>query len=488
MSLKTRTLNTVKWSSIDKLSSQVLYAVVGVVLANKLSKEDFGLVGALTIFQAFALILVDSGFGAALLQKKKPEEKDYSTVFWFNLMVSAGLYIILFFCAPAIADLFGDSRLDLLSKVMFTAFVLNGLGIVQTNRLTKEMNLRPVAVANITGLVVSGGLGVGLALGGFGAWALVWQTVSLAVVKTGMLWIQARWLPSMRFSRSTFGDIRRVGGSVFGSAVLNTACLQAYNFVIGVFYSLPLLGVYTQADKWSKMGSASISAIMTSSFVPLLAGVQDNEEDFGRYMRRINRFTAFIVFPFMLWITAAGAPIFHLLFGNKWDEAIPLFQILMVRGIFTVLTALYSNFLLAKGKARNLFAIEVVKDVLTAVALGATVWTYSIEWLVWGQLGAGLLTWLGALILTNRALGLNGGALTADLLPFFAAALAMAVGAWPMQMVIGSPAVTLVAEAGIGAAAYFGLLALMRVPELKEIKPLVIKPLKRRGVNKDIEQ
>ena len=468
MSLKSRTARSVKWSTIDRLSSQVIYAAVGVVLANELSKEDFGLVGALTIFQAFAMIFVDSGFGAALLQKKEPEEKDYSTVFWFNLIVSLGIYAVLFFCAPLIADIFHDGRLLTMSRVMFAAFVINGLGIIQTNRLTKTMNMRPVAMANIVALAVSGLLGIGLALGGFGAWALVWQTISIAAVKTLLLWITGRWWPSLHFSKATFRDIRRVGGSVLTSSVLNTACLQVYNFVIGAFYSLPLLGVYTQADRWSKMGSASISQIMMSSFVPVLSKVQDAKDDFVRYMKRINRFTAFIVFPFMLWLTAAGAPLFHFLFGNKWDEAIPLFQILMVRGIFLVLTAFYNNLLLAKGKARAMIALEVVKDAIIVAALFSTVWTFSLEWLVWGQLFASLATWIISVALTCRSLKIESRDLLLDLLPFFGASVAMCIGCWALGFVVASPILQLLIEFFAGAAIYMLLLRMRGVSEMTE--------------------
>ena len=468
MGLKEKTVRTMKWSTVDKVSSQVLYAVVGVVLANELSKDDFGLVGALTIFQAFAMIFVDSGFGAALLQKKEPSERDYSTVFWFNLIVSVGLYAVLFFCAPLIADIFHDGRLLSMSRVMFVAFVVNGLGIIQTNRLTKAMDMRPVAVANIVALVVSGALGIGLALGGFGAWALVWQTLSLAIVKTLLLWATGRWWPSLSFSKATFRSVRRVGGSVLSSSMLNTACLQVYNFVIGAFYSLPLLGVYTQADKWSKMGSASISQIMMSSFVPLLSGAQDDRADFMRYLRRINRFTAFVVFPFMLWLTAAGEPIFHFLFADKWDEAIPLFQILMVRGIFTVLTALYTNFLLAKGKARTLLAMEVVKDALLVAALLSTVWTFSMEWLVWGQLFASVVTWIVSVELTRRALLMQTSELVRDLFPFFAASLAMSLACFALGCITLHPVVTLLIEFFAGALVYGAVLRLGGTHELSE--------------------
>ena len=195
--LKLKTARTLKWNTIDRLASQVLYGVVGLVLANVLSEEDFGLVGALLVFQAFAIIFADSGFGAALLQKKEPAEEDYSTVFWFNLIVSVCIYWILWIGSPLIADIFqGDKRLIPLSKVMFITFVLNALAIVQTNRLMKRMDVKMIAISNLVAQIGGGCIGIVLALKGYGAWALVWQSVSLAGIKTCILWATGHWLPS----------------------------------------------------------------------------------------------------------------------------------------------------------------------------------------------------------------------------------------------------------------------------------------------------
>lgn len=467
-SLRRRTARTLKWNTIDRVLSQVLYAVTGVVLANLLSKEDFGLVGALLVFQAFGILFVDSGFGSALLRKKEATRRDYSTVFWFNMSVSVAVYVILFFCAPLIADVFqGDRRLIALSRVMFLSFILNGLGLVQTTRLMKEMNVRQIAVANTVGLVVSGTLGVVLAFRGYGAWALVWQTVTLAAVKTGWLWATGRWWPELCFSRESLASIWRVGLSVFSSSALNTFFLYIYSFVIGAFYSLVSLGVYTQADKWSKMGSASISQVLTASFVPLLARFQDDGENFRRHVSKINRFTGLVLFPVMFGIAATGAPLFHTLFGDKWDAAIPLFQILTLRGVFIVLISLYTNYLLALGYARRLFIVELVKDGLIFVAVMATVWFGSVPLLVWGQLAASAVTYVAVLEIVTRATGMRRRQMLLDLAPYACAALVAAGVALALMAVTQVPVLRLLVMAGTGAAVYIGMVLLIKKDGLK---------------------
>lgn len=460
-SLKTRTARTLKWNSVDRIASQVLYAVTGIVLANVLPKEDFGLVGAILVFQAFATIFVDSGFGAALLQKKEPTETDYSTVFWFNLSMCLVLYAALYFAAPAIAGLFQkDMRLVPLSRVMFLSFIINGLAIVQTNRLMKAMTVRRVALSNLAGLTLSGALGIYLALQGYGAWALVWQTIVLASVKTAWLWIAGRWRPRLCFSPGSLRSIMSVGMGVFTSSLLNTIFLNIYNFVIGVWYSLVALGDYTQADKWSKMGSASLSQIITATFVPLLSRFQDDGAQYRQMMGKVNRLTAFLLFPFMGGLAVTAPALFHTLFGTKWDSAILLFQLLVGRGVFTVLCSLYSNYLLSLGYARTLVAVEVVKDTLTLAAIGATVWMHSVDALVWGQLGAGAVTWVAVLALTSRATGYSPGVLWGGMTRYLLYSLAAMCAALLPLWVMHSPLQILLAQAVMGLFAYVALLGL----------------------------
>lgn len=469
VSLKLKTARTLKWNTIDRLASQVLYGVVGVVLANMLSQEDFGLVGALLVFQSFAIIFADSGFGAALLQRKEPTDEDYSTVFWFNLVVSVGIYWILWFASPLIAGIFhGDERLIPLSKVMFLTFVLNALAIVQTNRLMKRMDVKMIAVSNVVAQIMGGGLGIFLAVKGYGAWALVWQSVALAAVKTLILWITGKWMPVCWIRTDSLRKIWRIGLSVFSSSMLNTLFLTIYSFVIGAFYSLRSLGVYSQADKWSKMGSASMSQVLTSSFVPLLSKFQDNGEDFKRYVRKINRFTAFILFPAMIGLAAIGEPLFHTLFGNKWDAAIILFQILTVRGVFVVLTSLYGNIMLAKGYGKKLFMIEVVKDSAIAIAILATVFFHSVSLLVWGQLVASVLTWVIVMIITAKSIGYGVFRMLSELLPFAGGSLLMAAATLLIGQIEMKAMILLGLEVATGGIVYIMIMKLCHFPELKE--------------------
>lgn len=471
--MKLRTARTIKWNVIDRVLSQALYAVTGIVLARILSQEDFGLVGAILVFQAFATLFVDSGFSYALIQRKSPTDDDYSTVFWFNLGISVLIYIVLWFSAPFISSLFqNDPRLIPLSRVMFVTFIINATAIVQTNRRMKQMDVKMIAVSNTLGLIVGAVVGIGLAVGGYGAWAIVWQSLALASVKSLVLWFTGSWLPLMRFSWQSLRSIFSVGSGIMVSSFLNILFQNIYSFFIGNRVGLVSLGYYTQADKWSKMGVASLSQVLTSSFLPVLSKFQDDKDRFCRATAKMNRFTAYILFPAMGFLIVMAEPLFHLLFGTKWDASVVLFQLLLVRGIFTVLTSLYNNYILALGRTKILVYMELVRDGVALAAIFVTLpfiavslpddVVYGVRILLWGQVIASALTWLVTLVVTARVTSRNLMLYVIDVLPYMSETMAIMVVMYVFSNWIFVPVLLVGVQLAVGCGIYFAVNAVLQ--------------------------
>lgn len=489
-SLKLRTARAVKWNTFDRLGSQVIYGVTGLVLAWLLTADDYGLVGAVLIFQAFASILVDSGFSYALLQRKEPTQLDYSTIFWFNIGVAAIIYAALFAAAPLIAMCFdNDQRLIPLSRVMFLTFILNASSIVQVNRFVKQMNVRPVAIANILSLTCGGVTGLWLAFAGFGAWAMVWQSVVSCATKTLILWIVARWTPLWRFSVTVLRSFFSVGGSMMFSSALNTFFQYIYSFVIGNRIGLAPLGYYTQGDKWSKMGVMSILQTLTSSFLPTLSAVQDDKARFRAMCSKMNRMTAYITFPVLGGLAMMATPVFHTLFRDKWDLSIALFQLLVLRGIFTVITGVYNNHIVSLGRSKLIMAMEVVRDMAVIVALAATLPFISLQApgdmllgiriLLWGQLISAAVAWAVTLVCVCRATETSVLSYCRDLAPY--ALLTLAV--WPAVAAISYISVpawlTLAMQSVTAIAMYCGLNYLLKSRIQADVMEFVCGKMKK---------
>ena len=460
--LKLKTARTLKWNTIDKFSSQVLYAVTGIVLANVVSKAEFGLVGAILVFQAFASLFVDSGFSTALIQRKNPTETDYSTVFWFNLGMSVMLYAVLWLCAPWIDSIFhAEGQLIPLARVMFVTFIINATAIVQMNRLMKQMTVKMIAVSNVIGLVVSGIVGIWLALAGWGAWAIVWQSIVLATVKSAVLWLTSSWVPRMEFSIESLRSIFSVGAGVMASSFLNTIFMNIYSFIIGAHYNLVQLGNYSQADKWSKMGVMSLSQVFTASFLPILSAKQDEKREFARMLTKINRFTCYVTFFVMGLLLVSSTQIFHIFFGTKWDSAILMFQLLVVRGIFTVITSQYNNYIISCGASRKYVYSEIVKDVSTVIAIVVTI-PLGVTWLVAGQVFAGIVYYFYVLYLVGKVTEFSRWTLVKDSLPYVALSVVALAPSVMLSWVISNAWILLATQLVVSGGLYLLLNWLMK--------------------------
>lgn len=478
--LKTLTARSVKWNIIDKVSQQILYAVTGIVLARLLSQEDFGLIGAVLVFQAFASLFVDSGFSYALIQRKAPTRLDYSTVLWFNLAMATGIYVVLYFAAPLIADCFqGDRRIIPISRVLFLSFILNASAIVQTNRLMKQMNVRMVAVSNAVGLFVGAVVGITLAVGGYGAWAIVWQTLALNFTKSLVLWLTSGWTPLFRFSMQSLRSFFGVGSGMMASSFLNVLFQNIYSFFIGNRAGLAPLGYYTQADKWSKMGISSISQVLTSSFLPALSAVQDDPERFARVTSKMNRFTSYMLFPAMGFLIVMATPIFHCLFGEKWDASIVLFQLLLVRGIFTVLTSLYNNYVIALAHTKLVVAMEALRDGAALFFLIATLpWialsrgddvVFGIRLLLYGQIIASFISWAVMVIKTAPVTRRRARSFLWDSTPYLAQTMVIMAVLWAESLWIADCWLLLIVQGCTALALYIGSNALLSSVIQKEV-------------------
>lgn len=401
------------------------------MLARVLSQEDIGLVGAVLIFQAFASLLIDSGFSYALIQRKEPSRLDYSTVLWFNLGVSVLLYAVLALCAPLIARCFqNDIRLIPLIRVMTLSIIINASFIVQINRLMKAMDVRMVAVSNSIGLILGGVTGIALAISGAGPWAIVWQTIVTGAARSLILWTTSAWRPMMSFSWTRLRLYFGLGSRMMLTSFLNTLFLNIYSFVIGNRNGMTALGYYTQSDKWSKMGITSITQVLTSSFLPALSAVQDDAKQFAAMVSKTNRFTCYILFPAILGLMLMAKPIFHTLFGTKWDPSIILFQLLLLRGIFTVLMSLYNNYIISLGHGGIIVRLEIIRDAAALIALAIT-FPYmtlatsanpvrGLEIMLWAQAGASALTYMVSLAYTVRFTRVPLRRFMLDMLPYFA--------------------------------------------------------------------
>ncbi len=177
-SIKNKAVKGIGWSIVDNISGSGITFIVGIILARILSPAEFGVIGILTILIAVSNSIVDSGFSNALIRKKDANEIDYNTVFYVNVVLGGVMYLILFFSSPAIARFFELPILVPTLRVISLILIFNALAIIQKTKLVKAIDFKTQAKVSIIASLVSAAVGIGMALCGYGVWALVGQQLS----------------------------------------------------------------------------------------------------------------------------------------------------------------------------------------------------------------------------------------------------------------------------------------------------------------------
>lgn len=363
-SLKDKTVKGILWSSVERFSVQGVQFLVMIVVARLLEPKDFGLVGMLAIFMAVSQSIIDSGFSQALIRKQNRSDTDQCTVFYFNIVVSLCLYLILFAIAPWVAYFYNEPQLTSLMRVLCLMVVINSMAVVQRAIYTATLNFKTQAKATFMAAIVSGIVGIVLAWWGFGVWTLVWQQLSGAIANTLLLWWYSSWRPRLIYSWKSFRELFAFGSNLLISGLLETIYNNIYQIVIGKIYSASSLGFFTQAKQISALPSSNIHGIIGRVTYPVLSTLQDDDERLAANYRKILRMSAFIIFPLMCGLAGVSRPLINILLGSKWGFSATLLVPLCMTMMWYPIHAINLNLLKVKGRSDLFLRLEIIKKIL----------------------------------------------------------------------------------------------------------------------------
>lgn len=364
MTLKEKSISGFFWSFTDSLGSQITQFVIGIVLARILTPEDYGLVGIITVFIVISQSFIDSGFTQALIRKNDVSQIDYSTVFYFNIAIGIITYTILFFGSTSISVFFEQPLLSDLVKVLGLTIIISSFSIVQRAKLTKEINFKLQTKISMSSNIVSGSVGISLALYGYGVWSLVWKTLLNNGLNSLFLWIFNKWKPSPEFSKSSFKEMFNFGYKLLLSGLLYQIYNNIYYFIIGKFFSATELGLYTRADQFKNLFSQNLNSTIQRVSYPVLSSIQDNEIRLKNGYKNVLKLTVFISSILMLGLAGLSESLIIVLIGAKWLGAVEYLQLLCFVGMFFPLHALNLNILNVKGRSDLFLWLEIIKKIL----------------------------------------------------------------------------------------------------------------------------
>jgi len=368
--MQNRTFHSIVWTGIERFGTQVFQTVFAIILARLLLPEDYGLVAMVFIFLMLGLLLMDGGLSLALIQKKNPTEKDFSTVFWFNLGFGLLLYATLFFCAPLIARFFEQEILIPIVRIAGLNIVIWALTTIHGAKLDIALDFKRHAYITISAMLVSGFFGVWLALSGYGVWALVLKFLSNSTIRVLLLWIfGSGWRPQFVFCIASFKSLFRFGSGYMLTNLLDTVYKNMFAVLIGRFYALKELGFFQKANSLSSLLTTNISyTIAGRSFMPLQTSLSDNPEEQRKLFDRFLSLTCFIVFPLAILFAVLAEPFVAFVLTERWLPIVPFIQILCLGYIWYPILVVNREMLLSRGFSRKNLMIDIIAKTLGVIA------------------------------------------------------------------------------------------------------------------------
>ena len=471
-SLKKKTVKGLGWSALDNAARYGMQFCIGIVLARLLSPDDYGLLGLAGIFTVVCTALVNGGFTTALIRKKDVSDDDYNTVFICNLGMSLLLYAVTFICAPLIANFFERQELTALARVSSLGLIIGALGLVQQTRLTKRIDFKTQTKITIVASAVSGVAGIGMALAGFGVWALVTQQLMIQILETLQLYIYNRRLPRFRFSIESFHDLFGFGWKMLVSRLLDVVWKELTQVVVGKFYSPATLGQYTRAKHYAKLFSSNLTTVVERVTYPVLSSIQDDKQRMTSAYRRIIRTSMFITAVALFSLAGVSEPLIYCMIGPKWQEAATYLPFLCITFSLYPLHAINLNMLKVQGRSDLFLGLEIIKKIISLAPLfvGAFV---GILPMLWVNIFVGIIAYFLNSHYSGNLLGYSSWMQLRDIAPSYALAITIALSVWFLKYLPLSYWIILPTQIVVGIVEFFTLCKLFKMKEYKEIMEIL---------------
>ena len=462
------------WAGLEKLAAKAVRFLIGLILARLLVPGDYGLIGMLGIFIGVSSLFVDSGFNAALIQKKDRSEDDFATVFWFNLVVACICYGLLFVVSPLIASFYQQPKLCAICRVIALALPIGALASVPRLRLTVALDFRPQTVITLIALLLSGGVAIALAYAGKGVWALVAQQLVEGGTTALLLWGRTKLRLAGRFSRASFRRFFSYGWKHLCSGLINTIYVNIYSLVIGKAFGPTQIGYYTRADAFAALPGETVTDTVMRVNFPVLAQLQDDRTKLLDAYRRLVRLPLFVLTPMLFGLIATAKPFILLTIGEQWLPCVPFLQVICLGVLFEPLSAINLNLLYVKGRTDCVLKLELMKKPI-AFALVLSLVPFGILWMCVGRAVYAFVAFAFNCIYTKKILDYGLLAQMREVIPIFLNGLFMCVlVGWVLRLLPDlPPVVQLLLAVPLGAVSYLSVAVLLRDPSLRFLRDFV---------------
>ncbi|WP_205499827.1 lipopolysaccharide biosynthesis protein [Rufibacter psychrotolerans] len=338
------------WAIADNFFRQAVTLSVFIVLARILHPEVFGLLSFSLVFVNIFVAVINDGIVTAIIRKADPTEEDYNTAFWLCLGCSLPAFLFLICTANFFEDLTDSEGLATVMRATSFIILTTGLSSIHEVWLRRRMDFRTIAIRSLISVSLGGGIGVILALQGYGVVSLLAQQLTTAVTQLGLLWFTTAWRPSIKVSRSSLKEIVHFSKYIALSNLSNAANQNSDIFFVTYYLGPVSTGIYTTGKRISSTLNTVISTALLRVSMPAFANLQNDDEGLARMYLHSTTLTAMVTAPVFIGIAVLSKDITLLILGAKWLESVPIMQVVTVMGFLTSIGYYNQSVMVAKNK------------------------------------------------------------------------------------------------------------------------------------------
>lgn len=367
--LKKKSINSAKWNLLANMGQYVFTFFLSIVLSRMISPAEFGLTSMLSIFISLATLLVGSGLSTALIRDKNSTEEDFSTVFYFNILISLLLYTILFFSAPLIAKFYNQPELIDLTRWITLVFVINSFGLIQNTILVINLNFRKQTLINMSGLIISVFISIIMALNNYGVYSIVAQSLSQALIVNILLWLTSKWRPKGVFNIQSFKKLWKFSSNILFTGMFTSLMMNIDNLIVGKIFKPTVLGLFVRAKSTRAIPEMIFVNMLNTTSFSILSKVNDNKAEFNQKHMLFFKLSAYFIIPFVVGFSACSHHIIEILYGEKWMDSVLFLKIVSFVTIPNLMAALFTQTILSFGNSSIYMKINVFKRVLNLFSI-----------------------------------------------------------------------------------------------------------------------
>jgi O-antigen/teichoic acid export membrane protein len=473
-SVKEKTVSGLFWSFIENFSLKGIQFIIGILMARFLFPSDYGLIAMLAIFLGISRIFIDGGFTTALIQKTNRTEIDFSTIYYFNILASLFIYLVLFFSAPLIASFYNLPELTIITRIISLNLVFASFSAVVRTKLTIDVDFKTQAKVSLLSVFISGTIGVFMAYFNYGVWALVSQSLLNTLAQTFFLFYFVRWKPIFVFSFDSFKSLFSFSSNLVVSQLISTLYANLYTLVIGKQFNAADLGIYSRAEAFSQFPASNISSVLSRVTFPILSSIsEENVRLKGIYIKYL-KFTSYIVFPIMFSLIAIASPLIEIVLTSKWIDTVIILQILCLGFMWDPIGFLNINLLYIKGKPKSILRLEIVKKSIAIIILFTSI-PFGITYIAIGRAFYSFLAVYINTYFTKKLISFTYVHQIKLIFPNFVLSLIMSLSAYYLSLFISSLLLKLVFIVIFSVIFYSSISYLFKFEEFKIILEFIKK-------------